>query len=190
MTFDQVSEFGRSLPREMMIVMRSNALIRNITRRLAADIATHELESFEKNKSWFKFGKSQGRGRFGLSAGGFVGGDVGRRMDRRRQWAMAKYACLGVTLPAALTECGSLNGGLNSLPLATQIQWYRKVAKVWLRIWTFRSMQYSVMLAIRTLPPNVSEPVVAVFTDVLVRARGGLPAASPAEPRLVARRYR
>ena len=36
MTMDQVSEFGRALPREMMVVMRSNALIRNITRRLAA----------------------------------------------------------------------------------------------------------------------------------------------------------
>ena len=37
MTIDQVSEFGRSLPREMMVVMRSNALIRNITRKLAKD---------------------------------------------------------------------------------------------------------------------------------------------------------
>ena len=42
MTMDQVSEFGRALPREMMVVMRSNALIRNITRRLAADVAATE----------------------------------------------------------------------------------------------------------------------------------------------------
>jgi aarF domain-containing kinase len=38
-------------------------------------------------------------------------------------------------------------------------------------------MQYGVMLAIRVLPPGLSEPVVRRFTDVLVRARGGLPAA-------------
>ena len=98
-------------------------------------------------------------------------------MDRRRQWAMAKYACLGVTLPSALAECGSPSGGLAALPLRARARWYTRVARVWTRIWTFRSMQYSVMLAIRTLPPGLSEPVVAGFTDVLVRARGGLPAA-------------
>jgi aarF domain-containing kinase len=38
-------------------------------------------------------------------------------------------------------------------------------------------MQYGVMLAITTLPPGLSEPVVAGFTSVLLRARGGLPAA-------------
>ena len=83
----------------------------------------------------------KGRGRFGLSAGGYVGGDVGRRMDRRRQWAMAKYACLGVTLPSALAECGSSRGGLAALPLRTRARWYARVARVWTRIWTFRSMQ-------------------------------------------------
>ena len=182
MTMDQVSEFGKSLPREMMVVMRSNALIRNITRRLAADIA--ETDARDKSAGarsvfgWLsKRSFKKGRGRFGLSAGGYVGGDVGRRMDRRRQWAMAKYACLGVTLPSALAECGSSNGGLAALPLRTRARWYARVARVWTRIWTFRSMQYSVMLAIRTLPPGLSEPVVAGFTDVLVRARGGLPAA-------------
>ena len=184
MTMDQVSEFGRSLPREMMVVMRSNALIRNITRRLAADIA--ETDALSRDTSagarsvfgWLsRRSFKKGRGRFGLSAGGYVGGDVGRRMDRRRQWAMAKYACLGVTLPSALAECGSSRGGLAALPLRTRARWYARVARVWTRIWTFRSMQYSVMLAIRTLPPGLSEPVVAGFTDVLVRARGGLPAA-------------
>ena len=182
MTMDQVSEFGKSLPREMMVVMRSNALIRNITRRLAADIA--ETDARDKSAGarsvfgWLsKRSFKKGRGRFGLSAGGYVGGDVGRRMDRRRQWAMAKYACLGVTLPSALAECGSPSGGLAALPLRTRARWYTRVARVWTRIWTFRSMQYSVMLAIRTLPPGLSEPVVAGFTDVLVRARGGLPAA-------------
>ena len=184
MTMDQVSEFGRSLPREMMVVMRSNALIRNITRRLAADIA--ETDALSRDTSagarsvfgWVsRRSFKKGRGRFGLSAGGYVGGDVGRRMDRRRQWAMAKYACLGVTLPSALAECGSSRGGLAALPLRTRARWYARVARVWTRIWTFRSMQYSVMLAIRTLPPGLSEPVVAGFTDVLVRARGGLPAA-------------
>ena len=184
MTMDQVSEFGRSLPREMMVVMRSNALIRNITRRLAADIA--ETDALSRGTSagarsvfgWLsRRSFKKGRGRFGLSAGGYVGGDVGRRMDRRRQWAMAKYACLGVTLPSALAECGSSRGGLAALPLRTRARWYARVARVWTRIWTFRSMQYSVMLAIRTLPPGLSEPVVAGFTDVLVRARGGLPAA-------------
>jgi aarF domain-containing kinase len=182
MTMDQVSEFGKSLPREMMVVMRSNALIRNITRRLAADIA--ETDARDKSAGarsvfgWLsRRSFKKGRGRFGLSAGGYVGGDVGRRMDRRRQWAMAKYACLGVTLPSALAECGSSNGGLAALPLRTRARWYARVARVWTRIWTFRSMQYSVMLAIRTLPPGLSEPVVAGFTDVLVRARGGLPAA-------------
>ena len=44
-------------------------------------------------------------------------------------------------------------------------------------IWLFRFMQYGVMLAIRTLPPGLSEPVVKRFTDMLVKARGGLPAA-------------
>jgi aarF domain-containing kinase len=177
-----VSEFGKSLPREMMVVMRSNALIRNITRRLAADIA--ETDARDKNAGarsvfgWLsRRSFKKGRGRFGLSAGGYVGGDVGRRMDRRRQWAMAKYACLGVTLPSALAECGSPSGGLAALPLRARARWYTRVARVWTRIWTFRSMQYSVMLAIRTLPPGLSEPVVAGFTDVLVRARGGLPAA-------------
>ena len=184
MTMDQVSEFGRSLPREMMVVMRSNALIRNITRRLAADIAETDALSRDTNAGarsvfgWLsRRSFKKGRGRFGLSAGGYVGGDVGRRMDRRRQWAMAKYACLGVTLPSALAECGSSRGGLAALPLRTRARWYARVARVWTRIWTFRSMQYSVMLAIRTLPPGLSEPVVAGFTDVLVRARGGLPAA-------------
>jgi hypothetical protein len=33
------------------------------------------------------------------------------------------------------------------------------------------------LLAIRVLPPGLSELVVRRFTDVLVRARGGLPAA-------------
>lgn len=182
MTMDQVSEFGRALPREMMVVMRSNALIRNITRRLAADVAStetnHQAGESESFFGWIsRRSFKKGRGRFGLSAGGYVGGDVGRRMDRRRQWAMAKYACLGVTLPSALAECGSESGGLAALPLRTRARWYTRVARVWTRIWTFRSMQYSVMLAIRTLPPGLSEPVVAVFTDVLVRARGGLPAA-------------
>jgi hypothetical protein len=41
----------------------------------------------------------------------------------------------------------------------------------------FRCMQYGVMLAIRTLPPGLSQPVVRRFTDMLVKARGGLPAA-------------
>ena len=178
MTMDQVSEFGRALPREMMVVMRSNALIRNITRRLAADVAESETRKGKSILGWVsRRSFKRGRGRFGLSAGGYVGGDVGRRMDRRRQWAMAKYACLGVTLPSALAECGSKSGGLAALPLRTRARWYTRVARVWTRIWTFRSMQYSVMLAIRTLPPGLSEPVVAGFTDVLVRARGGLPAA-------------
>ena len=126
MTMDQVSEFGRALPREMMVVMRSNALIRNITRRLAADVAATEardaIGTGERKPSVFGWisrrSFKKGRGRFGLSAGGYVGGDVGRRMDRRRQWAMAKYACLGVTLPSALAECGSPSGGLAALPLA------------------------------------------------------------------------
>jgi aarF domain-containing kinase len=182
MTMDQVSEFGRSLPREMMIVMRSNALIRNVTRRLAADVASLANETSGKRFSprasrLFRGSWKSGRGFFGLSAGGYEGGDVGRRMDRRRQWAMAKYACLGVTLPSALAECGSAEGGLNALPFRTRFSWYARVARVWTRIWTFRSMQYTVMLAIRTLPPGLSEPVVAGFTDILVKARGGLPAA-------------
>jgi|TARA_B110000967_G_scaffold200481_2_gene236330 aarF domain-containing kinase len=177
MTFDQVSEFGKSLPPEMMIVMRSNALIRNITRRLAVDAADVAREGETRKTSWFRRRSFKGRGRFGLSAGGFVGGDVGRRMDRRRQWAMAKYACLGVSLPEALTECGSAKGGLAALPLTTRLNWSLKTSQVWLRIWTFRSMQYGVMLAITMLPPGLSEPVVAGFTSVLLRARGGLPAA-------------
>ena len=165
MSMDQVSEFGKSLPREMMIVMRSNALIRNITRKLAADVAEKEGVG------------GSGRGLLGLSAGGFVGGDVGRRMDRRRQWAMARYSCLGVALSAALLECGSTRGGLRSLPFATWIAWKLRTARVWTRIWTFRSMQYSVMLAIRALPERYSEPVVLRFTNLLERFRGGLPAA-------------
>ena len=165
MSMDQVSEFGKSLPREMMIVMRSNALIRNITRKLAADVAEKEGVG------------GSGRGLLGLSAGGFVGGDVGRRMDRRRQWAMARYSCLGVALSAALLECGSTRGGLRSLPFATWIAWKLRTTRVWTRIWTFRSMQYSVMLAIRTLPERYSEPVVLRFTNLLERFRGGLPAA-------------
>jgi len=165
MSMDQVSEFGRSLPREMMVVMRSNALIRNITRKLAADVAKKEGVG------------GSGRGLLGLSAGGFVGGDVGRRMDRRRQWAMARYSCLGVALSAALLECGSTRGGLRSLPFATWIAWKLRTARVWTRIWTFRSMQYSVMLAIRALPERYSEPVVLRFTNLLERFRGGLPAA-------------
>ena len=75
LTMDQVSEFGRALPREMMVVMRANALIRNITRKLAVDIDRHE------NSGGMEGG---GRGFLGLSLGGFVGGDVGRRMERRR----------------------------------------------------------------------------------------------------------
>ena len=165
MSMDQVSEFGKSLPREMMIVMRSNALIRNITRKLAADVAEKEGVG------------GSGRGLLGLSAGGFVGGDVGRRMDRRRQWAMARYSCLGVALSAALLECGSTRGGLRSLPFATWIAWKLRTTRVWTRIWTFRSMQYSVMLAIRALPERYSEPVVLRFTNLLERFRGGLPAA-------------
>lgn len=165
MSMDQVSEFGKSLPREMMVVMRSNALIRNITRKLAADVAEKEGVG------------GSGRGLLGLSAGGFVGGDVGRRMDRRRQWAMARYSCLGVALSAALLECGSTRGGLRSLPFATWITWKLRTARVWTRIWTFRSMQYSVMLAIRALPERYSEPVVLRFTNLLERFRGGLPAA-------------
>ena len=73
MTMDQVSEFGRALPREMMVVMRSNALIRNITRRLAADIA--ETDARDKSAGarsvfgWLsKRSFKKGRGRFGLSA--------------------------------------------------------------------------------------------------------------------------
>ena len=68
MTMDQVSEFGRALPREMMVVMRSNALIRNITRRLAADVAAHEARARGRRA------RSHGpRASFGLSAGGYVG---------------------------------------------------------------------------------------------------------------------
>ena len=213
MTIDQVSEFGRSLPREMMVVMRSNALIRNITRKLAKDedeYARARMENLRKRAasaaaaagggtsertffSSFSLAApaalaarvlfralpflGAGRGPLGLSAGGFVGGDVGRRMDRRRQWAMARFSCLGVALPRALTERGDLRGGVRSLGPATWAAWKLRTARVWARIWTFRSMQYGVMLAIRVLPPGLSEPVVRRFTDVLVRARGGLPAA-------------
>ena len=77
MTMDQVSEFGRALPREMMVVMRSNALIRNITRRLAADVAATEardaIGTGERKPSVFGWisrrSFKKGRGRFGLSAG-------------------------------------------------------------------------------------------------------------------------
>ena len=75
-TIDQVSEFGRALPREMMIVMRANALIRIITRKLAIDVDAHERAMYGEGTG--------GRGLLGLSLGGFMGGDVGRRVDRRR----------------------------------------------------------------------------------------------------------
>ena len=78
---------GRGAPAEMMIVMRANALIRNITRKLAIDVDAHERAMYGEGTG--------GRGLLGLSLGGFMGGDVGRRMDRRRQWAMARYSCLG-----------------------------------------------------------------------------------------------
>ena len=85
MTMDQVSEFGRALPREMMVVMRSNALIRNITRRLAADVAATEardaIGTGERKPSVFGWisrrSFKKGRGRFGLSAGGTWAGTWG-----------------------------------------------------------------------------------------------------------------
>jgi aarF domain-containing kinase len=168
MTMDQISEFGRALPREMMVVMRANALIRNIVRKLAVDVAAHEGRAGRDG---------DGRGILGLSLGGFVGGDVGRRMERRRQWAMAKYSCLGLILPDALRDGGEKGGGLAGVTWRQRARWRARTAKVWARMWTFRSMQYGVMLAIRTLPPGLSEPVVRRFTETLDRARGGLPAA-------------
>ena len=168
LSMDQVSEFGRALPREMMIVMRANALIRNITRKLAIDVDAHERTDGEG---------TGGRGLLGLSLGGFMGGDVGRRMDRRRQWAMARYSCLGISLPSALAECGRPKGGLAALPTGITVKWKLRTARVWAKIWLFRSMQYGVMIAIRTLPEGLSEPVVRSFTEMLERKRGGLPAA-------------
>ena len=168
LSMDQVSEFGRALPREMMIVMRANALIRNITRKLAIDVDAHERADGEG---------TGGRGLLGLSLGGFMGGDVGRRMDRRRQWAMARYSCLGISLPSALAECGRPKGGLAALPTGITVKWKLRTARVWAKIWLFRSMQYGVMIAIRTLPEGLSEPVVRSFTEMLERKRGGLPAA-------------
>ena len=187
LSMDQVSEFGRALPREMMVVMRANALIRNITRKLAVDIERHETDV--RARGWMRRflgggggeegGKGgAGRGFLGLSLGGFVGGDVGRRMDRRRQWAMARYSSLGVMLPVSLSEGASgVNGGMRSLSLTRYAAWRVSTARVFARMWLFRFMQYGVMLAIRTLPPGLSEPVVQRFTDMLVKARGGLPAA-------------
>ena len=169
LSMDQVSEFGRALPREMMIVMRANALIRNITRKLAIDVDAHERAMYGEGTG--------GRGLLGLSLGGFMGGDVGRRMDRRRQWAMARYSCLGISLPSALAECGRRKGGIAALPMRIRIKWKLRTARVWARIWLFRSMQYGVMIAIRTLPEGLSEPVVQGFTEILERKRGGLPAA-------------
>jgi aarF domain-containing kinase len=98
-------------------------------------------------------------------------------MERRRQWAMAKYSCLGLILPDALRDGGEKGGGLAGVTWRQRARWRARTAKVWARMWTFRSMQYGVMLAIRTLPPGLSEPVVRRFTETLDRARGGLPAA-------------
>jgi aarF domain-containing kinase len=72
-----------------MVVMRANSLIRNITKKLAEDIQTHNNlaaggEAGDSGGSK-KAGRA-GRGWLGLSLGGFIGGDVGRRMERRRQW--------------------------------------------------------------------------------------------------------
>jgi len=173
LSWDQVSEFGRALPREMMVVMRANALIRNITRKLAADIEQHENATAHGDGG----GGGSGRGFLGLSLGGFVGGDVGRRMERRRQWAMARYSCLGVMMPTALAEGGGVRGGIRGLSYATAAAWKVGTARVFTRMWLFRFVQYSIMLAIRTLPTGLSEPVVRRFTDILVKARGGLPSA-------------
>jgi len=61
----------------MLVVMRANSLIRNITKKLAEDIETH-------NSTAAGGSVKAGRGWLGLSLGGFIGGDVGRRMERRR----------------------------------------------------------------------------------------------------------
>lgn len=90
---------------------------------------------------------------------------------------MARYSCLGVVLPAALSDGERYNGGIKGLSWVTAAKWKVHTARVFTRIWLFRLMQYSVMVAIRTLPPGLSEPVVQRFTDLLVKARGGLPAA-------------
>ena len=79
--------------------------------------------------------------------------------------------------PAALAECGRRKGGIAALPMRIRIKWKLRTARVWARIWLFRSMQYGVMIAIRTLPEGLSEPVVQGFTEMLERKRGGLPAA-------------
>ena len=92
-----------------------------------------------------------------------MGRDVGRRMDRRRQWAW-RGLLPGRGAVRGVARVRIDEGGLGrSVREAISVETSNRQA--WTRIWTFRSMRYSVMLAIRALPGDTRtrRPAVRTF---------------------------